>query len=290
MARGMSLHVGLNSVDPNSYEGWSGNLAACENDADSMQKIASALGYDTQVLKTKAATRSATIKGISDAAAQLQKDDIFLLTYSGHGGQVKDTNGDEPDGEDETWVLYDGELVDDQLHQLYTQFRGGVRIFVLSDSCHSGTVTRALYDRTAPIEKEFGLRSHATFRSKLIDPEIQQKVVKRYQEEFDKIQDDTKAAVQRSPEATILLISGCQDRQLSSDGDVNGLFTEALLKVWAGGGYKGDYRQFQKAIKRRMPPSQQPNYFVVGAANKAFEHQRPFTVAADLAARRTSAA
>ena len=54
----------------------------------------------------------------------------------------------------------------------------------------------------------------------------------RHKEKFAKIQNDTKAAVMRSPEATILLISGCQDNQLSSNGDINGLFTEALLNVW----------------------------------------------------------
>lgn len=198
---------------------------------------------------------------------------------------MEDTNGDEQDAKDETWVLYDGEVVDDELHELYTKFKAGVRIFVLSDSCHSGTVSRALYERTTPIEAEFRARPHAIFRSKLIDPDVQERVKKRNKKMFEKIQEDTKAAVKRSPDATILLISGCQDNQLSSDGDVNGLFTEVLLKVWSEGKFKSDYRHFQKAIKRRMPPSQQPNYFVVGAANRTFEHQRPFTITVDSARR-----
>ena len=88
----------------------------------------------------------------------------------------------------------------------------------------------------------------------------------------------TKGATGKSPEATVILISGCQDNQLSSDGDVNGLFTEKLLQVWNSGKFRQDYRKFQRAIKQKMPPSQQPNYFVVGAADRAFEHQRPFTI------------
>ena len=40
MSRGISLHIGLNSVDPNSYEGWDGRLAGCVNDANSMKQIA----------------------------------------------------------------------------------------------------------------------------------------------------------------------------------------------------------------------------------------------------------
>src|SRR5262245_59882710 len=126
MSRGISLHIGLNSVDPNSYQGWSGKLVACENDAKSMEQIASSLGYETHTLKTSQATRSTTLDAIAQAARELQEDDMFLLTYSGHGGQVEDTNSDEQDAMDETWVLYDGELVDDELHELYTNFKAGV--------------------------------------------------------------------------------------------------------------------------------------------------------------------
>ena len=290
MSRGMSLHIGLNSVDPNSYQGWDGQLQACENDAASMEKLASALGYKTHKMLTRHALRSAVRATVTDAAQQLQSDDIFLLTYSGHGGQVDDTNGDEPDGKDETWVLYDGELVDDELYQLYTQFKPGVRIVVLSDSCHSGSVTRALYERIAPIEADEGVRSHRVFRSKRIPESVQREVIARNAPEFERIQNETKAAVARTPEATILLISGCQDNQLSSDGDVNGLFTENLLRVWNNGEFKGNYRQFQKAIKKHMPPSQQPKYFVVGGANKTFEHQKPFAISETVAAGRHSAA
>jgi hypothetical protein len=39
-AKGVSLHIGLNSVDPAAYNNWSGELIACENDAHSMEAIA----------------------------------------------------------------------------------------------------------------------------------------------------------------------------------------------------------------------------------------------------------
>ena len=78
--------------------------------------------------------------------------------------------------------------------------------------------------------------------------------------------------------ASVLLISGCQDNQLSADGDFNGLFTSNLLRVWNNGKFKGNYRAFHKTILARMPPDQTPNYFRVGTTNPGFEAQKPFTL------------
>lgn len=39
MAQGISLHTGLNVVDPAHYDGWSGPLNACEADAYAMETI-----------------------------------------------------------------------------------------------------------------------------------------------------------------------------------------------------------------------------------------------------------
>ncbi len=57
MANGISLHLGLNSVDPNHYDGWNGQLAACEADAKDMEAIAKKKGFSTtNLLLTKQAT------------------------------------------------------------------------------------------------------------------------------------------------------------------------------------------------------------------------------------------
>ena len=56
---------------------------------------------------------------------------------------MPDVWGDEADKQDETWCLYDGQLIDDELYFELSKFAPGVRILVLSDSCHSGTVVRA---------------------------------------------------------------------------------------------------------------------------------------------------
>jgi peptidoglycan hydrolase-like protein with peptidoglycan-binding domain len=82
-----------------------------------------------------------------------------------------------------------------------------------------------------------------------------------------------------TPTASVILISGCQDEQVSMDGARNGLFTEKLRQVWDNGQFTGDYRAFWSAIVSRMPGNQQPNYETAGKPNPAFEAQRPFTVA-----------
>jgi hypothetical protein len=72
MAIGIALHIGLNSVDPHKYEGWSGPLNACEADANDMADLAHTQGFAAAKLLTKKATRDAVLKGIADAAKKLK--------------------------------------------------------------------------------------------------------------------------------------------------------------------------------------------------------------------------
>jgi hypothetical protein len=89
MAKGYSLHLGLNFVDPKHYGGWDGELAACEFDANDMAAIAKAVGYaETTVLLTKEATAGRLIQEMLRLAKTLEQGDLLLLTYSGHGGQI----------------------------------------------------------------------------------------------------------------------------------------------------------------------------------------------------------
>ena len=272
MAQAIALNVGLNSVDPDRYEGWSGPLNACEADANDMADLARERGFAATRLLTRNATRDGVLKAVAAAAKKLKSGDIFLLSYSGHGGQAPDLNGDEPDGKDETWCLYDGELVDDELYSSWGAFAAGVRILVLSDSCHSGSVTKAIHYATkAPA----GPRP--VFRA--MPDEVALRVYQNNKGFYDPIlkrRDLAKAL--GSVRASVLLISGCQDNQLSQDGTFNGLFTGTLKTVWNGGTFEGSYRRFRTAIVQRMPPDQTPRLSLVGAGNATFVKQRPFTL------------
>jgi hypothetical protein len=134
----LSLHIGLNSVNPKDYEGWSGPLAACEADANDMRDLAQARGIKASVLLTRDATRARALAGIRAAAKALKAGDLFFLSYSGHGGQVDDVSGEEADKLDETWCLFDGQLIDDELYFELTKFK---------KACGSRAVTAVTADR-----------------------------------------------------------------------------------------------------------------------------------------------
>lgn len=268
MPAGMSLHIGLNRVDPDQYEGWDGQLAACEADARDMAALAKKQGFKSStVLLTKAATAEALSNAILNAAKALKSGDLFFLSYSGHGGQVDDTNGDEADRMDETWVCHDRQLVDDELYELWGRFKAGVRIVVLSDSCHSGTVLRDI-----PAFVSGGPRIRA------MPTAVARKVQKAHAKLYKRIQDEHPAAESTRIKASVLLISGCMDNQTSQDGARNGLFTGTLKKVWNGGKFKGGYRKLRDTIVSKMPSDQTPNYYFVGVANPKFEAQQPWTI------------
>jgi len=100
MTKGYSLCIALNSVDPNHYvdetgSSWDGKLDPCEYDAKVMQDIAKSQNFEVNTLLTKQATIDNVLKGIKNASDKLEDGDIFMLYYSGHGGQMLDENADE---------------------------------------------------------------------------------------------------------------------------------------------------------------------------------------------------
>ena len=280
--KGISLHVGLNRVDPIHYAGWKGELVACENDARDMEAIAGGKGFATQSLLTKAATATAMLGIMEKAAKELFEDDFFLLTYSGHGGQINDVGNDEPDGLDETWVLFDRQLVDDELYAAWSMFRPSVRILVLADSCHSGMMTKAMLLDPAPYMSHLDGRVRAStaanLRPRFLPPEVQAKVYKERATLYDDIRRKTPRRERVNAECSLILISACQDNQVAVEGTKNGLFTEVLLRVWDKGRFAGGYHHFRNEIAGMMPPTQSPNYTIVGHRERAFERQRPFSV------------
>lgn len=284
MVHGISLHVGLNSVDPAKYGGWNGKLIACENDARDMEQLAAHAGFKD---RTTLLTGDATVKNVTaelrKAAKRLAAGDILLFTYSGHGGQVPDINGpeDEPDRLDETMCFYDREFIDDELYKELEGFAEGVRVLALHDCCHSGTGLRVREVMTPEaLEEQFQTTDPAMVEttSRLMPLEQQDQLYQRDREFFDQLQRELDARDSRELGASAVLISACQDNQLAADGLRNGLFTATLLQVWNGGKFAGGHRAFHREVLKQMPPNQSPHFFVTGRPNNRFVRQRPFTV------------
>jgi hypothetical protein len=296
MSKGAYITIGLNKVDPESYGGWDGELKGCENDARDMASIAKSVGAEGVTFLTDQATSGNVIKSLYDAASNLDTGDLLILSYSGHGGQVGDVTADEEDGCDETWCLYDRQMIDDELYSMWSKFKPGVRILVFSDSCHSGTAVRYVFYESfaAAIESQktaiqnikpsevgqegASLLLDSVQRTKAIPFKLSWEMYVKNKVFYDTLQFLTGPTEKAVIGASVLLISGCQDNQLSGDGDDNGLFTWGLKRIWADGAFKGNYFDFRKSIAAILPPSQTPNYYTVGSPSLAFEAQTPFSV------------
>lgn len=274
--KGLALTIGINSVDQNHYQEL-GDLNACENDAKAYAEIAESMNFQVETLLTEEATRENVIAKISNAANELKAGDIFMMCYSGHGGQIPDMNGDEEDSWDETMCLYDGQLVDDELYAQLAKFAEGVRVLVFSDSCHSGTIVKDV----AGSDTKIALQSpppNALIKS--MPSTVGMRVYNKNKAFYDKIlKDENLKDKEKDIKASVLLISGCQDNQGSYVyyGAKYSNFTSQLLYLWKEGVRDKNYSQFYDEICGLMP-NQKPNYYRIGKKDPKFEQGKVFEI------------
>ncbi len=244
-----ALLVGLKSVDPSAYGGWDGQNGCwgCELDVDNINNIISPLSFNTSNLKTKNATSTQILDGLSEAAKTCQPGDLFVFYFSGHGGQQPDVSGDELDGQDETLVAYDREIIDDELNKVWTKFKSGVRIFMLSDSCNSGTNYRMMQKdipKSTPIKFFSSTSTKNDFRTKM--------------------------------KAQMIHFGGCRDGFTSTGYQGGGAFTQALCNIWDNGNFNGDYPSFYQDIKSSVTSGQIVQYNQYGPVEDSFIKSKPF--------------
>jgi len=132
----------------NNYPGTHMDLQGCVNDAQDWSAALTERGYKTTLLLDDQATKAAMVDAMSKLIASGAKGDSLIITYSGHGTYQPDTDGDEVDGLDEALCPYDlqtggSALIDDEIKIIFAARKPGVRLLLIADSCHSGTVTRA---------------------------------------------------------------------------------------------------------------------------------------------------
>lgn len=208
MNKGIALIIGVGEVNTEHYDGWNGMLQQPENDAKMIADKINKYGFtNSLLLLTQEATRQNVIDRIQSMALLSCPSDLVFIYYSGHGGQVPARKSDmEEDNLNETWCLYDGQLIDNELYHLWAKFKAGVRIFVVSDSCHSGTITKAIID-TSDTNPVMVAKNLPDVKIK----SVYSKNIDFYTEIYDKLD----AEPMKDIEVPIMSFGGCQDDQCS---------------------------------------------------------------------------
>mmetsp|Transcript_11724 Transcript_11724/g.16432 ORF Transcript_11724/g.16432 Transcript_11724/m.16432 type:complete len:313 (+) Transcript_11724:187-1125(+) len=145
--RRRAVLVGIN------YIGQQGQLSGCHNDVHNIKDyLINVQGFKEQDMlilmddgRSHEPTRDNILKSLKRVTEYSEPGDVVFFHYSGHGGQVRDTSGDEEDGYDETLIPVDfkrsGQIIDDLLSDvLVKSLKQGVTLTALMDCCHSGTV------------------------------------------------------------------------------------------------------------------------------------------------------
>jgi hypothetical protein len=140
-----------------------GDLLGAEHDARVMRDVlVERWGLETSnvlMLLGRAATKEAIRESIVGwLAARAEPGDLAIFYFAGHGSQVYDLDGDEPDGLDETLAPTDvlphssaNDIRDDEFRAWLSAVPTDV--VVILDSCHSGTATRAAGMRTRALDR-----------------------------------------------------------------------------------------------------------------------------------------
>ncbi len=145
-----SLLIGIN------YEGSQHALQGCHQDVENIHRFISSIGYPTdqrsQVIMRDDEHTDPNGRFFPTGANMLaamqwlvsEPGTCNFLHYSGHGGQVADTDGNRVSGFDSTIVPYDfeskGQIPSGVIHKtLVSRLPPRSTLFMIFDCCHSGS-------------------------------------------------------------------------------------------------------------------------------------------------------
>jgi len=186
-----ALLIGINYINT-QYQ-----LSGCINDTTNIkQLLQDKFAYNnfnilTDLTVTKPSKQN-IINSLTNLLVNCRKGDSLFFLYSGHGTCTVDLNGDETDGQDEMIVPLDGTsvsscILDDELNAVIRKnLKEGVKLFMLFDSCFSGTVVDLKYNYLADLDSNV-----------VINPNVAETV------------------------GQVIMISGCKDNQTSADTYIN---------------------------------------------------------------------
>jgi len=229
----------------NNYPGTSAELRGCVNDAMDWAELLRRNGYVVDVLVE--ATKKAVLDHLRGLVSKAGFGDRIVFQYSGHGTWVPDRDGDEADGRDEALVMaglsYADLIIDDELQQVFSALRYGTSALILSDSCHSGTVSRFVdVPRTVELDK-----------TRFISP-----VDLDTSLSFERVL-ELEQLPANAPRRTASLISGAADQEYSYDASFNGRPNGAFSRVAIDAFTSGiSLNSWWKAIREGLPSERYP--------------------------------
>ncbi len=200
------LLIGIN------YEDSDMSLNGCINDSENLKQFLLSNSYfdptdftmmndhlSGDLYPTKSNIEKQLKALVTFASAHPDEDIEMFVSYSGHGYNIKDNDGDESDGRDEVLCPVDcmtrGFITDDWLKSEFVdKLHKKVRLVMLVDACHSGTM----------LDLRFNYMVN-NFNSYTIHEDVEETGCK------------------------CIMISGCKDSQTSAD---------AWLKDGQEGGYE----------------------------------------------------
>ncbi len=136
-------------------------LRGCLNDVAVIEAAVRPIASRVEVLTEKDATRSAFLAAWRSVVDGTRAGDTVLVTFSGHGGLELDRyNPEKPTGHNPALLFsrFDSmqraneadRLVSYEINELVQAARAKrVRVVLVADCCHSGTLTRSVHPRVA---------------------------------------------------------------------------------------------------------------------------------------------
>ena len=238
--------VGINSYSTGN------NLQYCVNDALRVHDALRDRGYRAELLTSPeykwtddVASKNSITKTLSDAVSKTKPGDSLLFYFSGHGSQVPDRSGDEPDGYDEILCPSDMDfasgtyITDDDLGRIFNELPDSAALEVMLDCCHAGMGSgRSVTNKSMP-----PFPGHDA-------------VVRRITDGID-----VKNRV---------IWGACEENEISQEmffpllGGGHGVFTMAMLRAMAKGLGRSDTAQYVASVCEAVSPHQNPTLVVNG--------------------------
>eukprot|EP00927_Polykrikos_kofoidii_P031142 TRINITY_DN26802_c0_g2_i1.p1 TRINITY_DN26802_c0_g2~~TRINITY_DN26802_c0_g2_i1.p1 ORF type:complete len:495 (-),score=78.44 TRINITY_DN26802_c0_g2_i1:37-1521(-) len=273
-----ALVVGIN------YIGSRNELRGCANDARNVRRmLLERFGFhdhdvrlliEDQAMPSLRPTRRNIIAGLQWLVSTARSGDVLFFHYSGHGSQIADTTGTEPDGRNECLCPLDvfeepwpaRIISDNELHsQLYGAVPVGVMAYCIFDCCHSGSMADLLTNGgvTDASLASLSPRGGGTNQTggRYLDPpaEVKASILAaraRRRTTYGVAQKRVVPPPGQYVGKLLWTFSGCQDFQTSADSyfdhSAQGAFTWALLAALKEGKYQLTCHALLEATKAKL--------------------------------------